>query len=934
MATASQRSRARNLVVRADGKTVNVVRKQGHLFVCATGCCCGHAERNFPPVPSDLYHNEWERRRLRNRVHLTIGGCLGPCTLFNVAMLLFDHRSLWFHSLNSEGLVLALYDYIDSMLAAGRYMPPPPALAGRVFTSFVWDDEHQQHIPHVDLPISPNLGSILVITQADTDLLTFSQVRSNLPEGFPEIQVFNPSHLQAEDDIDLFLNEALHTAEIILLRLIGGRASFAYGFDRILDWVKRTGTWLVCLPGTDALDPELTAASTSGVPVAHETFAYLQYGGADNYANCLKFLADHLLATGFGFDPPVEHPRCGYYYPGLSHPNLSAIQALHNPDWPTAGILFYRSHLLSGNTNFIDALVAACQQVELNALPIFAYSLKDRTPSPSSQQDNGTRSSVLPDALRLVCDRDRLLVEALINTTSFALGAVSSELSASGSDWTAGALIALDIPILQAITASSTRPEWEASTRGLSPLDAAMNIAIPEFDGRIITVPISFKEHLGATSRNGGADLAVRYAPDHERSVRVAALARRFIILRRKRNHEKHIAFVLTNSTAKASRIGNAVGLDAPASLIVLLRAMQEAGYSIENIPNSGDELIHALINRCSYDQELLTDWQLNHAAAHVSTATHARWHSELPTELQNGMDKRWGAPPGTAYVHDGQIALAGMELGNVFIALQPPRGYGLDPNLIYHMPDLAPPHHYHTLYRWLRDPNGWAADAIIHLGKHGTLEWLPGKGLGPSLQCYPDAFLADLPLIYPFIINDPGEGTQAKRRTHATIVDHMTPPLTTAGAYGELAELAQLVDEYYQVEQLDPTKLPLLQRQIWDLLQQAHLDDDLKVLMTKSHDGHTHAWDEAFTEDGTPVAISELRGKDFAHLLEDIDGYLCELTGLQIRDGLHVLGHVPEGEELVELLFNLVRLPNLEVPSLREVVARLLGFQISALLQ
>ena len=155
--------------------------------------------------------------------------------------------------------------------------------------------------------------------------------------------------------------------------------------------------------------------------------------------------------------------------------------------------------------------------------------------------------------------------------------------------------------------------------------------------------------------------------------------------------------------------------------------------------------------------------------------------------------------------------------MGNVFVALQPPRGYGMDPNAIYHQPDLPPPHNYYALYRWLRDV--WRADAIVHVGKHGTLEWLPGKGVGLSADCFPDSFLGDLPLFYPFILNDPGEGAQAKRRGHAVIIDHLTPPMTTADAYGELAELMQLVDEYYQVELLDPSKMPLVQQQIWDLI-------------------------------------------------------------------------------------------------------------------
>ncbi|HEY3117616.1 MAG TPA: cobaltochelatase subunit CobN, partial [Chloroflexota bacterium] len=268
--------------------------------------------------------------------------------------------------------------------------------------------------------------------------------------------------------------------------------------------------------------------------------------------------------------------------------------------------------------------------------------------------------------------------------------------------------------------------------------------------------------------------------------------------------------------------------------------------------------------------------------------------------------------------------------------ALQPPRGYGFDPAAIYHLPDLAPPHPYHALYRWLaesQDRGGWGADAIVHVGKHGSLEWLPGKEIGLSGECFPDLFQGDLPLIYPFIINDPGEGTQAKRRAHAVIIDHLTPPMTTAEGYGEIEELARLVDEYYQLEKLDPSKLPLLQQQIWELIRQARLDTDLGQLMNRDAATHTHAWDPQVHEDGVPYTISDLSGRDFAHLVENMNGYLCELTSAQIRDGLHILGSAPVDDQLIDTLLALVRLPNLDIPSLRDGVAGWFGLDLKAIL-
>src|SRR5262249_20299972 len=241
----------------------------------------------------------------------------------------------------------------------------------------------------------------------------------------------------------------------------------------------------------------------------------------------------------------------------------------------------------------------------------------------------------------------------------------------------------------------------------------------------------------------------------------------------------------------------------------------------------------------------------------------------------------------------------AAITYGNAVVALQPPRGYGMNPDAIYHTPDLPPTHHYAAFYRWLATPvadGGWGADAIVHVGKHGTLEWLPGKGVGVSAECYPDALLGDLPLIYPFIVNDPGEGSQAKRRGHAVIVDHLMPPMTSADTYGPLAALNDLVNEYYAAEKLDATRLPIIQQQIWELIQEAQLsaDLDLRAMLTRDHGDHTHEWDDELTPEGVPVTLAEMSGNDVAHLIEDLDGYLCELDTAQIRDGLHVLGTVP----------------------------------------
>jgi cobaltochelatase CobN len=287
-----------------------------------------------------------------------------------------------------------------------------------------------------------------------------------------------------------------------------------------------------------------------------------------------------------------------------------------------------------------------------------------------------------------------------------------------------------------------------------------------------------------------------------------------------------------------------------------------------------------------------------------MDAATYRRWWAGVPAGARADVEGAWGEAPGEVYRDPatGDLVFAGLDLGGVLVTVQPPRGFGENPVAVYHSPDLPPTHHYLAFYRWLDQV--WGADAIVHAGKHGTLEWLPGKGVGLSESCYPDLALGDLPLVYPFVVNDPGEGTQAKRRAHATIIDHLVPPMTRADTYDDLARLEQLLDEHAQVATLDPSKLPAIRAKVWELLVQAEIHRDLGV-------------------DDRPDAEA------FDELVTHVDGYLCELKDAQIRGGLHVLGRTPVGQDLVDLLLGLTRLPQAPVASLRDEVAAELGIDM-----
>jgi cobaltochelatase CobN len=898
----------RQRVTRADGRVINVVRRRAHLSYCYGACCCGRTDRGYAPVPVEIYKDEWLKRKLRNVVHLTKGGCLGPCPLANVASLEFDGHSIFFQSVSEPWQVRLIFDYIEMMIRADRFLPAPAELAAFTFDFYDWNVRPKQPAAAApEEPVNPNL--IAILTHAGTDLMTLDRARADLPAGMEALGLSLLS-IASEEQMVATLNSELSRAGVVVLR-IHGRIESVPGVELLRERCRDRGQRLLFISGTGDLDPQMAHASDIPMEVLEAATRYLMCGGAGNLIECLKFLSDRLLLTGFGYAEPRTMPEHGVYLRDVEGADIEDWRRQADPARPVAAILFYRAHLLSGNTAFIDALADALRAKGLEPLCVFTSSLKE--------QRGG-----LPAAFALLDPRTAVI----ISTLSFAQGEVDrGQITQPGEN--VGVLEKLGIPILQTMAASVPHASWQLSTRGLNPLETAINVAIPEFDGRIITVPVSFKERQ---SGNEGS----LYTPHFERVDRVAGIAARLVALREKPNAQKRIAFVLTNSSSKAAQVGNAVGLDAPASLMNILRAMLGRGYELGTLPEDGDALLDDLLARGSYDE----NHPLNPAQAKtLALSRYREWFDAFPENVRKRMIRSWkepGADSKEPWREGSQYLFAALEIGNALVALQPPRGYGMNPDAIYHTPDLPPTHHYAAFYRWLAAPRaegGWEADAIVHVGKHGTLEWLPGKGVGVSADCFPDLLLGDLPLIYPFIINDPGEGSQAKRRAHAVIIDHLTPPMTVAETYGPLAELNQLVNEYYSIEKLDPSKLPIVQRQIWELIEKTNLraDLDLKNMLARDHGDHKHDWDEQATAEGVPVTLAEMSGNEVAHLIEDIDGYLCELGLAQIRDGLHILGHMPP---LADMLRSLTRLANGGAPGLQESLAKQYGYSLADLIE
>jgi len=703
---------------------------------------------------------------------------------------------------------------------------------------------------------------ILLLSTSDTDLLSARASGA-------EYRLGNPARTGVED-----LPELLAGADLVVVRILGGYRMWEAGIDALL----ASGRPVVVLGGEQQPDAELMKLSTVAYGVSAEAHAYLAEGGPANLAQLHRFLSDTVLLTGHGFESPVSTPSWG-----------RLERAAGTTTGPTVAVLYYRAHHVAGNTAFVHALCDAIEAKGGRPLPVFCASLR----------------STEPELLATLAQADALVVTVLA-----AGGTKPATASAGGDDeaWDVGALAALDVPILQGLCLTSSRESWLANGDGLSPLDAATQVAIPEFDGRLITVPFSFKEI--------DADGLTVYVADPERAGRVAGIAVRHAQLRHVPAAERRIAVMLSAYPTKHSRIGNAVGLDTPASVVRLLTAMREQGYDIgpvdgpDALPGvaalDGDALIHALIAAGGQDEDWLTAEQLAGNPVRIAAADYRRWYGALPADLREGIEQHWGNAPGTLFVDtsrnaEGDIVLAGLRAGNVVVIVQPPRGFGQNPVAIYHDPDLPPSHHYLAAYRWLAEDFG--AHAVVHVGKHGNLEWLPGKGAGLSASCAGDAALGELPLIYPFLVNDPGEGTQATRRAHATLVDHLIPPMARAESYGDITRLEQLLDEHASIAAMDPAKLPAIRAQIWTLIQAAKLDHDLG-LADRPHDA------------------------EFDEFILHIDGWLCEIKDVQIRDGLHILGQPPHGEARVNLVLAMLRAKQIwggqaaALPGLREALA------------
>jgi cobaltochelatase CobN len=715
----------------------------------------------------------------------------------------------------------------------------------------------------VDLGQSP--ARVCVLTAADTEITVLAAARATRSDDKGFLRLINFLQLKHPMSVDQWIERTGRHAKLVVVRALGGEGYWPYGLEAIHAASVNHGFKLAVLPGDDKADAGLARFCTLEQADCALLWRCLVEGGIENAAAFLG-LADALTGGVAEVVGPMPLLKAGVWVKGRSGAALENVRMGRRDkpdddhgneiaDWvdgaPVAAVVFYRALVQSGQTAAIDALCDALLARGMNVLPVFVSSLKDAVSA-------ATVSALFGEAKP----------DVVLNATGFAV-------SAAGGDWTGTVLDAGGTPVLQVVLSSSQEEAWRNSAFGLSSRDLAMNIALPELDGRVFARAISFKaasefdEHVQAA--------IVRHTPLSDRVDFTADLAGNWVRLRRKHVADRNVAIVLANYPNRDGRIANGVGLDTPAGTVEVLRAMAGAGYETGGIPENGDALVRALqagvTNAADDGREVREVLSLN---------DYKRLFGKLPKVIQEQVNNRWRAPEADPFWRDEHqaFALPLMRLGKVMVGIQPARGYNIDPKQSYHSPDLVPPHGYFAFYFFLRESFG--ADAVIHMGKHGNMEWLPGKSLGLSAECYPEAVFGPVPHLYPFIVNDPGEGTQAKRRASAVIIDHLTPPLTRAESHGVLKDLEALVDEYYQAQGADPRRVKLLGPRILELVRDSGLDADAGIAKTD----------------------------DEGQSLEKLDAYLCDLKEMQIRDGLHIFGRAPEGRLLTDLTVALARLP------------------------
>jgi cobaltochelatase CobN len=678
----------------------------------------------------------------------------------------------------------------------------------------------------VDLEQSP--ADVVVLSFADSDLSALAAAWQMDSGILPTLRLASLKKLKHPMSVDLYVERVVANARLVIVRCLGGFDYWRYGLESIAAVARQHGILFAALPGDDRPDLRLAEIST----VTPETLSRLDHffreGGVENVRHALRYAAG-LLGKDIAWSGAARiGPAVGFSPDGRTIPLEELLSTTDTH--PVALVLFYRSSLLAADTAAIAALMAELDVQNLAPVAVAVSSLKDQAAGEFLERSIAARRPAI-----------------ILNATAF---------SALRDDGTT-VLDAADVPVLQVVLASNSHEAWASSPRGLSPADLAMNVVLPELDGRLLSRAISFKAEDTFDSRLEFA--SVRHAPCPDRIAFVACQAARWAALNRTPRFERRLALVLSDYPARGGRAGYAVGLDTTASVAQIITLLRGQGYDVGSR------------EWCAADFELLLAGRADRLE--IPLATYATWLRALPPVLQNDIERAWGDPATDPHLKNGAFSFPIITAGKLSIFLQPDRGSARDRKSGYHDTSVPPRHAYVAFYAWLREQA--KIDALIHLGTHGTLEWLPGKALALSEQCWPEAVLGPIPVIYPFIVNNPGEAVQAKRRLSAVTIGHLTPPLSAAGLHGAMAELEGLVEEYADASGLDRRRFQLLESEIID-----------------------KAWTT-----GLATECNLSRDEPTRDAIAKLDARLCDIKELSIRDRLHVYGRVPEDDAQTSLV-------------------------------
>ncbi|MGZ3217896.1 cobaltochelatase subunit CobN [Paracoccus sp. T5] len=667
----------------------------------------------------------------------------------------------------------------------------------------------QVGLDQTDAPYDPGQSpaDLVVLSFSDSDLGAFAEGWRRAAGGLPSLRLCNLVALRHPVSVDTYLDQTLAGARGILIRLIGGEAYWPYGLASVQDLARRRGIALAVLPADGRDDPRLEEVSTVPASVLRVLRRHCDQGGA---VAAQAALAQMAIASGLAA-APVEG-RKTLPQMGLWDPDHGVIDQV--PQGNLALVTFYRSWLAAADIGPVDALIHALRARGFAAIGAFAPSLK---------------AEGLGDWLRDTLPASPTLV---VNATGF------SARTQAGTPFDG-----MGCPVFQVALSTNRRREWAGAERGLSPSDLAMNVVLPEIDGRIFAGVISFKAPEPRDSDLQFSRFSHRADPGLLAAAadRIAAWAR----LARTPAAERRVALILSTYPGRDWQMAHAVGLDAPASAEGVAQALAAQGYDVP-----------AGVGAAALAGQRIT-WPLSDYQAALQA---------LPQPLREALHAAWGPPEADPDFDQGAFRLAAIRRGNLLLALQPERSHRTDRDDGYHDLTRVPRHAYVAFYLWLaaQDPH-----ALVHMGAHGTLEWLPGKAVALSGDCWPQALTGALPVIYPFIVNDPGEAAQAKRRIGAVTLGHLPPPMREAALPPGMAGLERLLDEYSTADGLDPARRDRLIAGIRDEARALGVEADL----------------------GIPPDASA------AEAITRIDRFVCDIKESQYGEGLHIWGSGACGE-------------------------------------